>query len=170
MPVRCNSGNKKSQRKDTWIHILRNTSGHPVNPPTLLVWSGWDFRGFGQRTGDLHLAAKDRHGSSDGRAENTLQRIRRPQSGEGGYVDINLEKGWEKTVCGINGDTRGRETERGRIRRKMSREELSKSNPFSPHTSTGCSEIKKRDVCESAVQRKGVCLGMSDKLSLGVTG
>lgn len=59
----------------------------------MLVGSGRDFRGVGQRTGDLHLTVlDDDHGAADEGVELTLQPIRGPQCGESRYVDVDLEK------------------------------------------------------------------------------
>lgn len=77
---------------------------------TLLVDSWWDIRGFRQGTGDLHLPVEDHHGvSEDGAAVLTLQAIRTPQSGERGYVDINL--GQKEKGVGLNVIESGRENE-----------------------------------------------------------
>lgn len=80
-------------------------------PPTLLVRSGWDFHGVGQRTGDQNRPVKVHHGFADEMAENTPQPIRGPQSGVGGDVDVDLKKECRKRRGGINGDTQEQQRE-----------------------------------------------------------
>lgn len=90
-------------------------------PLTLLVGSGRDFPGVGQRTGDMHLTVDAHHGCADDSAEDTLQGIRRHQPGEGGYADVDLEEERKKE---------GKSEYRG--------------NYFSPHTSTDCGEMTEK--------------------------
>lgn len=85
------------------VHQHTETCRGWACPLTLRVWSGRDFHGVGQRTGDQPLTVEDHHGFGLERAEDTLQPIRIPQSGVGGDEDVNLRKGEREGWAEFNG-------------------------------------------------------------------
>lgn len=159
LPARCNSGNRKS----TWTHILRNTVGRRVHLP---CWSGVGGISTGSgseqvtRTGpskfitaSLTKSPKTHRSLSEG-----LSR---------GWVGMWMST-WRRSA---ERDAEGlMETRRSSRGRKMWREE-----PSELHFTSQLYWLqwdKETSVCWCQTERERecfLCLGMSDRIRLGVT-